>query len=105
MTPALHCDLHHRNGVATLRVDGELEEMSALQLASSCLHAREVAGDIVLDLGGITFADGTGTKMIATMQRVFRHSGHRMKIVNIPSRMRREAELLELEDEALPIAS
>jgi anti-anti-sigma factor len=102
---ALRCELRHDDGVATLRLDGELEEVSAIQFARDCIHARDVAGDIVLDLGGITFADGTGTKMIATMQRAFKRSGHQLRIVNVPARMRREAQLLELEDDALRIAS
>jgi anti-anti-sigma factor len=104
-SPALRCQLRHDNGVATLQVDGELDEISAIQLARDCIDAGNVAGDIVLDLGGITFADGTGTKMIATMQRVFKRSGHQLKIVNVPARMRRESELLELDDDALRIAS
>jgi anti-anti-sigma factor len=103
-TPVLRCELHRDDGRATLRVDGELDEVSAIDLARACIEARDVAGDVALDLDGITFADGTGTKMIATMQRVFRHSGHRLTIQSVPPRMRREAPLLELE-EALPIAS
>jgi anti-anti-sigma factor len=103
-SPALRCELKRDNGVATLRVDGELEEVSAVELARACLHAREASGDVILDLGGIAFADGTGAKMIATMQRVFRRSGHRLTIVNVPARMQREAELLE-PDDALRIAS
>jgi anti-anti-sigma factor len=87
-----------------LRLGGELDEASAIDLARACLEARELTGDVVLDLGGLTFADGTGTKMIATMQRVFTHSGHKLTIVNVPERMRREAELLE-PDDALRIAS
>jgi anti-anti-sigma factor len=104
-SPALRCELHHDDGTATLRVEGELEEISAIQLARDCIHARDFAGDVILDLGGITFADGTGTKMIATLQRVFKRSGHQLKVVNIPGRMRREAELLELDRDALRIAS
>jgi anti-anti-sigma factor len=103
-TPVLQCELHRDDGRATLRVDGELDEVSAIDLARACIEARDVAGDVALDLDGITFADGTGTKMIATMQRVFRHSGHRLTIQSVPPRMRREVQLLEL-DEVLPIAS
>jgi anti-anti-sigma factor len=104
-TPALRCEVRGDIGSASLHVAGELDEVSAVTLARAFLHARDTVGDISLDLGGITFADGTGTMMIATMQRVFRHSGHHMAIVNVPPRMRREAELLEHDDDALPIAS
>lgn len=104
-SPALRCELRRDDGTATLHVAGELEEVSAVAFARACIHARDTAGDVTLDLGGIDFADGTGTEMIATMQRAFKRSGHRLTIVNIPSRMRREAELLERDDDALPIAS
>jgi anti-anti-sigma factor len=103
-SPALRCELR-RDTTATVRLDGELDEASAIDLGRACLGARELTGDVVLDLGGLTFADGTGTKMIATMQRIFKQSGHQLAIVNLPAHMRREAELLEPDDEALRIAS
>jgi anti-anti-sigma factor len=102
--PALRCELR-RDETVVVRAEGELEEFSSLELAQTCLDARELTGDVVLDLGGLTFADGTGTKMIATMQRAFTYSGHRLTIVNVPAHMRREAELLEPQDDALRIAS
>lgn len=104
-SPVLRCELRRENGAACVRVEGELEEVSALTLADACLYALDTAGDVTLDLGGVTFADGTGTMMIATMQRAFQRSGHHLTIANVPARMRREAELLELDDESLPIAS
>jgi hypothetical protein len=39
------------------------------------------------------------------MQRAFTHSGHQLTIVNVPDHMRREAELLEPQGDALRIAS
>jgi anti-anti-sigma factor len=104
-SPGLRCELRRENGTARVRVEGELEEVSALTLADACMHALDAAGDVTLDLGGVTFADGTGTMMIATMQRAFAHSGHHLTIVNVPARMRREAEVLDLDDESLAIAS
>ena len=92
----LHCELRRNNGTSTLRVDGELEEVSALDLARACMDAMDVAGDVTLDLGGVTFADGTGTKMIGTMRRAYERSGHRMTIVNIPARMQREVAAADL---------
>ena len=103
-SPALKCEFR-RDGTATVRADGELDEVSSLALVQTCIDARELTGDVVLDLGGLTFADGTGTKMLATMQRAFAHSGHQLTIVNVPAHMRREAELLEPQGDALRIAS
>jgi anti-anti-sigma factor len=95
--PSFRCELRRNNGFATVVVEGELEEISAVQLAAACLHARDVGGDVVLDLGSISFVDGTGIRMIETMDRAFERSGHRLTIVN-PSRcIQREVERLELD--------
>jgi anti-anti-sigma factor len=94
--PSLRCELRRDNGTTTLRVEGELEEVSSLELARACIHARDAVGDITLDLGGVAFADGTGTKMIGTMRRACERSGHHMTIVNVPARMRREADAADL---------
>lgn len=95
-TPGLRCELQRDNGTTTLRVEGELEEVTALELARACIHARDVAGDITLDLGGVAFADGTGTRMIGTMRRAYERSGHHMRIANVPARMRREVDAANL---------
>lgn len=94
--PGLRCLWRRDNGTTTLRVEGELEEVSALELAQACIRARESAGDITLDLGGVTFADGTGTLMIGTMRRAYERSGHRMTVINVPARMRREVDAARL---------
>jgi anti-anti-sigma factor len=94
--PGLRCELRRDNGMTTLRVEGELEEVSALELARACIRARDVAGDITLDLGGVAFADGTGTRMIGTMRRAYERAGHHMTIANVPARMRREVEAADL---------
>jgi anti-anti-sigma factor len=83
--PSFRCELQRDNGVATVVADGELEEISAVQLAAACFHARDVTGDVVLDVGGLTFVDGTGIKMIETIDRAFERSGHRLTVVH-PSR-------------------
>lgn len=100
--PSFRCELRRDYGAAVVVAVGELEEISAVQLAAACLHARDVGGDVVLDLGGISFADGTGIRMIETMHRAFDRSGHRFTIVNPSWCIQREVERLEL-DGILPI--
>jgi anti-anti-sigma factor len=80
-------------------IAGDLEEVSAVQLARTCLEARQSAGDLTLDLGGVAFADGTGTKMLATIHRAFERSGRSVRIVNLPACVRREVEALRLDEE------
>ncbi len=68
-----------------------------MQLAAACLHARDAAGDVGLDLGGVSFADGTGIKMIETLHRAFERSGHRLTIVHVPRRVQGEIDRLGLD--------
>ncbi|MFL6242188.1 MAG: STAS domain-containing protein [Acidimicrobiia bacterium] len=96
-SPSFRCELRRNNGSAAVIVDGELEEISAVQLAAACLQARDVAGNVVLDLGGLTFADGTGIKMIETIHRSFRRSGHRLTVVHPSRRVRADIERLGLD--------
>jgi anti-anti-sigma factor len=96
--PSFRCELRRDNGTAAVVAVGELEEISAVRLAAACLHARDVGGDVVLDLGGISFADGTGIRMIETINRAFARSGHRLTIVNPSRSIRREVARLDLDD-------
>jgi anti-anti-sigma factor len=95
--PSFRCELRRDHGDAAVIVDGELEEISAVQLAVACLHARDIAGDVVLDLGGLSFADGTGIKMLETIRRAFVRSGHRLRVVHPTRRVRSEIERLGLD--------
>jgi len=99
--PSFRCELHRHRGDTAVVVDGELEEISAVQLAAACLHARDVAGDVVLDLGGLSFADGTGIRMLETIRRAFVRSGHRLTIIHPSRRVRAEIDRLGL-DRLLP---
>jgi anti-anti-sigma factor len=95
--PSFRCELQRDHGDMAVVVDGELEEISAVQLAAACLHARDVAGDVVLDLGGLSFADGTGIRMLETIRRAFVRSGHRLSVVRPSRRVRSEIERLGLD--------
>jgi anti-anti-sigma factor len=83
--PSFRCEFRRDRDATSVIAEGELEEISAVQLAAACLHARDVVGDVVLDLAGVSFADGTGVKMLETIHRGFERSGHRLTIVS-PSR-------------------
>ena len=95
--PSFRCELRRDNGVATVVVDGELEEISAVQLATACFHARDIAGDVVLDVGGLTFTDGTGLRMVETIDHAFERAGHRLTIVNASRPVVRDIERLGLD--------
>jgi anti-anti-sigma factor len=102
-TPDFRCELQRDHDLTAVVVEGELEEISAVQLAAACLHAGDVdghgriAGDIVLDLGGVSFADGTGIRMLETINRAFEHAGHRFTVVGPPRRVQAEIDRLGLD--------
>ena len=96
-SPSFRCQLRRDNGSAAVIVDGELDEISAVQLAAACLHARDVAGNVFLDLGGLSFADGTGLKMLETIHRSFGRSGHRLTVAHPSRRVRAEIDRLGLD--------
>jgi len=101
--PDFRCELRRDHGLTAVVVEGELEEISAVQLAAACLHAGdttgngEIAGDVILDLGGISFADGTGIRMVETIHRAFDRSGHRLTVVGPPRRVKAEIDRLGLD--------
>ena len=103
-SPSFRCELRRDNGSAAVIVDGELEEISAVQLATACLHARDEVGNVVLDLGGLSFADGTGLRMLETIHRSFGRSGHRLTVTHPSRRVRANMERLGL-DRILSIAT
>ena len=102
-TPGFRCELRRDRHVTAVVVDGELEEISAVQLAAACLHAGDVdrdgriSGDVVVDVAGVSFADGTGIQMIATMHRAFERAGHRLTIVSPSPRVEAEIDRMGLD--------
>jgi anti-anti-sigma regulatory factor len=97
-TPSLQYELQRTNGTATMRIQGDLEEIGAVRLARACLD-RDITGDLTLDLGGIEFADGTGTRMLATIHRAFEQSGRHVRVANLPVCVQREVKALDLDAE------
>jgi len=101
--PDFRCELRRDHDLTAVVVEGELEEISAVQLATACLHAADVAGDghiaedVVLDLGRVTFADGTGIRMVDTIHRAFERAGHRLTIVAPSRRVQAEIDRLGLD--------
>jgi len=101
--PDFRCELRRDHGLTAVVVEGELEEISAVQLAAACLHAGDadgqgdIAGDVALDLSGVSFADGTGIRMVETIHRAFERAGHRLTVVAPPRRVQAEIDRLGLD--------
>ena len=101
--PGFRCELRRDHEFTAVVVDGELEEISAVQLAAACLHAGDVdgdghvAGDVVLDLAGVSFVDGTGVRMLVTIHHAFERAGHRLTIVSPSGRVQAEINRMGLD--------
>lgn len=101
--PDFHCELRRDRALTAVVVEGELEEISAVHLATACLHAGDIEdnggidGDVVLDLGGVSFADGTGIRMLETIHRAFDRAGHRLTIVGPSRRVHAEIDRMGLD--------
>ena len=68
-----------------------------MQLAAACLHAGDVAGDVVVDLAGVSFVDGTSVRMLVTIHRVFERAGYRLTIVSPSRRVQAEIDRMGLD--------
>jgi anti-sigma B factor antagonist len=60
---------------AVVRVGGEVDLGTAGQLSDHAVAAQQAATSLVLDLGGVTFMDSTGLKVLLAVHRRAQLSG------------------------------
>lgn len=69
------CEVLSADGSALVRPQGELD-LATVDQVGACLTAAREAGDrIVLDLGGLTFLDSTGVRLLLQWSRLSREEG------------------------------
>lgn len=74
-------DVHRDRNALVVRAAGELDMSSTEEPKNSLLRAFESSAPmIVLDLGGITFMDSTGTRLLLWAANRSRESGGRLRI-------------------------
>jgi anti-anti-sigma regulatory factor len=61
-------EVQGENGAVTLRVDGQLGGQWVALLQSSCEAVLARNSRLILDLGGVTFADRTGVDLLRRLQ-------------------------------------
>jgi anti-anti-sigma regulatory factor len=61
-------EVQGENGAITLRVDGRLAGQWVALLQSSCEAVLVHNSRLILDLGGVTFADRTGVDLLRRLQ-------------------------------------
>jgi anti-sigma B factor antagonist len=71
-----------RAGLAVMHVAGEVDVYTASSLRRElALHMAARAGDLIIDLGGVTFLDSTGLSVLVRAARQLGERGARLALV------------------------
>jgi anti-sigma B factor antagonist len=92
MSPAdQHLTVELETGASPVRVvaAGEVDAASAPALATAIADASEAGGDVALDLGGVTFIDSSGLRVIAGAVTAADEQGRSVRVVAASSAVER----------------
>lgn len=86
------------DNTARVRMIGELDIGTAHEAESEIRQAESAGGatTVVLDLGGLTFMDSTGLRLLVSADARAREAGRRLAIVRGPDAVQRVIELTGL---------
>jgi stage II sporulation protein AA (anti-sigma F factor antagonist) len=86
------------DNTARVKMVGELDIGTAEQAESEIREAESTEGakTVVLDLGGLTFMDSTGLRLLVSADARAREAGRRLAIVRGPDAVQRVIELTGL---------
>lgn len=89
----------HQGGISVVAPYGELDLDTAPDLQRALDHAeRSDAAEIVLDLGGLSFIDSTGLRLVLEADARSRADGHRLRLLPGSDPIQRVFELCGLVD-------
>ena len=90
----------HRAGrIMTVRVEGELDLLTAPKLVAEVDQLLRVEpADVVLDLDDTQFIDSAGLAILLNLQRRLDRRGHRLRVVCDDGPVRRVIEMARLEE-------
>jgi anti-sigma B factor antagonist len=96
----------HDDGTVRLSISGELDMISAavLEQRLDAVLAQDDVSGIVLDLGGLSFIDSTGLRVIVISTRACTDRGRVLTLIPGPPAVQRVFELTGLLD-ALPFTA
>jgi len=94
----LTIDIGVEPGAAVLSVAGQLDLLSAPRLASELMAVQftQTDGDLILDLGGLTFIDSSGLRVLIDAHLTQNERGHRLVLRNVPGQVARLLEVTNL---------
>jgi anti-sigma B factor antagonist len=87
---------------AVLRLRGELDLASANQLEAAIRHLQDPV-EVVIDLGGLTFLDMAGLRVLITAHDDAARAGQRFVLANVSKPIRRVLSLAAA-DTVLPVS-
>ncbi|MHC4409563.1 MAG: STAS domain-containing protein [Planctomycetota bacterium] len=93
-----------RDGARWLILSGEWDQPDVLQLKSEYDKAIvEAPGDVVVDLGGVTFIGTLGIGLLLTTRKKLFQNNAALKLANIPATVQKSLQAMSL-DEVFEIA-
>ena len=100
MADELTYETDRADGVATVRIRGELDMSGTLRLEQELtrLTEQERVPELTLDLSRVTFIDSTGLGMIINTDQAARQEGFTLRLVPGPREVHRVFEMVGLAD-------
>ena len=91
--------VEERDGARWLVLRGEWDQPDVLQLKSAYDKAiAEAAGDVVVDLGGVTFIGTLGIGLLLTTRKKLFQKGAALKLANIPPTVQKSLQAMSLDE-------
>jgi anti-anti-sigma factor len=88
-----------RGGARWILLEGELDQTDVLDMKARFDSALAGAsGDVVLDLGGVTFLGTLGIGLIASAQDRLENAGRALKLANVPEFIERTFRTMNLDE-------
>ena len=78
--PELVTDLAVEGGQALLRVQGEVDLVTAPRLQGALASACDLGRDVVVDLNGVAFMDSTGLRALLQARDIARRLGGSLRL-------------------------
>ena len=100
MADDLTYETERTDGVATVRIHGDLDMSGTLRLEQELtrLVEQERVKALTLDLTGVTFIDSTGLGMVINTDQAARQEGFALRLVPGPREVHRVFEMVGLAD-------
>ena len=88
-----------RDGARWLILSGEWDQPDVLQLKSEYDKAiADSPGDVVVDLGGVTFIGTLGIGLLLTTRKKLFQKNASLKLANIPSSVQKSLQAMSLDE-------